>query len=957
MSVSSSSSSSSSSSGSSSSTSRSSSRSSRSTRDTAQCEEDAIEDLRQRELALPASRAMIRFRGGTKEWKANMYMTRASKRVGDAEYNEKQRLRREERVPGCPEEGWKEYDKWLADNPKTEDREKEEKRKELKIMTFGDLYNLNRRKQNQKALEDMLAAGLYVKKGRPALPPGAAAIPKAAIEPISLDEMVILGEPNAFKNVDYQIKIPNEYVRVAAYLGVSVINVDQAPLKWGMFRFSTWDELKKSSRNGYLYNARAALAGVVGYISNPPESGPNGEKVRRYLEYSEANDKYYLDLEKDLVDDVAEGEDEEPIVVADADVAPKPPRPEKKRPRAVDGPVKAKKLVWSRNPIRIVEFMLAVNMDPFFVVQETSDQAYTIANARASALASVCYTYLRYLLKNKQEKSDVFRKVLNWSHIFERYTRVAKRITGDKHASQQTTQEKLENTAEWSLWREKAMEFIQRYFVITDQGVKIRTRKEGFTPWWPGHPDKMRLRKAVLDDKDKEVELREKDLLPWWRASYAETEKDRDAPNLRELRDAVMVAVYSLLAPIRLDWATVEIMDTEGFNKFKLDKQANDEAKVAMEGGAPAAIAAAVAAPVKGRRKKFNINIIVVDDKKNPTRADMAYFGQMKNIDSFNVKPVPKYVRSESPLCEQLILAFLRERNAVGFKSHCLFPFSTYRGNELRGQEEGVKAMNCFSNSALGERLADLAWDLVRKNFTETLMRRSYITWFWTNTDAKGRLVNDPLNTDVWNKLLPSVHQNSKDANLGYIKGVLKDFQDWLAAHPKASVIEREAKRRELSTKALTEEGAYENTAEGQDPEVDSDDKKNNRELQAVIAAAKKEEAAKVNELRRSRRLAKEPVEPQGAQPPQPLPPKAQAPKAAQQVAVPLAQVAAPKKVKAQKAAPPPPPPPPAPKPPAVKKVALKKLVLPKKKPEPAPEPVQRPGKRAVRKNNKFFGE
>lgn len=948
MSVSSSSSSSSGSS--SSSSSRSSSPSSR---DTAQCEDDFIDDLRQREAALPASRAMIRFRGGTKEWKANMYMARASKRVGDAEYNEAQRKRREEKVPGCPEEGWKAYEKYLEVNPEADAKDKEEKRKELKVMTFGDLYNLNRRKQNQRALEDMKAAGLYVKPGRPALPPGAAAIPKAAIEPISLDEMVILGEPNAFKNVDYQIKIPDQYVRVAAYLGVSVISVDQAPLKWGMFRFSTWDELKKSSRNGYLYNARAALAGVVGYISNPPESGPNGDKVRRYLEYSEAGDKYYLDLEKDLVD---EGGEDEELVVADADVAPKPPRPEQKRPRQLSPnapPKKSKKIQWTRNPIRIVEFMLSVNMDPFYVVQETSDQAYTIANARASALASVCYTYLRYLLKNKQEKSDIFRKVLNWSHIFERYTRVAKRITGDKHASQQTTQEKLENTAEWSLWREKAVEFIQRYFVVGDQGVKIRTRKEGFKPWWPGHPDKMRLRKAVLDDKEKEVELQEKELLPWWRASYAETEKDRDAPNLRELRDAVMVAVYSLLAPIRLDWATTEIMDIEGFNKFKVDMKANDEAKAVVEGGGEGAIAAAGAAPVKGRRKKFNINIIVVNDKKNPTQADMAYFGQMKNIDSFKVKPVPKFIRSESPLCEQLILAFLRERNAVGFKSNCLFPFSTYRGNELRGQEEGIKAMNCFSNSALGERLADLAWDLVRKNFTETLMRRSYITWFWTNTDAKGRLVNDPLNTDVWNKLLPSVHQNSKDANLGYIKGVLKDFQDWLAAHPKASVIEREAKRRELSTKALTEEGAYGNTAEGQDPEIDSDDRKNNQELQVVIQAAKKEEQHKMNELRRSRRLAKEPVEAQ-VEPPPPQQPKAKK----VQVAIPIAQ-AAPKNAKVKKAAAAPPPPPPQP-------VFAKKVALPKqlkvakkpdaaKKPEPVPEPAQRPGKRQVRKNNKFF--
>jgi hypothetical protein len=215
--------------------------------------EEVIEDLRQKELALPASRAMIRFRGGTKEWKANMYIARASKRVGDQEYNEKQKARREEPVPGCPEEAWEAYKKWEGENPGATSLQREAKRKELKVMNYGDLYNHNRRLQNQRALEDMKAAGLYVKIGRPAIPPGAAAIPRAAIEPITMDEMVILGEPNAFKNVEYQIKIPEQYVRVAAYLGVSVINVDQAPLKWGMFRFSTWDELKKSSRNGGFF--------------------------------------------------------------------------------------------------------------------------------------------------------------------------------------------------------------------------------------------------------------------------------------------------------------------------------------------------------------------------------------------------------------------------------------------------------------------------------------------------------------------------------------------------------------------------------------------------------------------------------------------------------------------------------------------------------------------------------
>ena len=892
--------------------------------------QEAAAELLEQERALPTNRAIIRYRGGTAEWRANMYMAAASKRAGNAEYNEEQLAhRRDLNKRGVTDLSGR-------------------------VLTNGEVYDLARAARRKEAREEAAKLGLYIKVGRPPLPPGVAAIPKKAIEPLSLDEMIILGEPKAFKNVDYQIKIPEHYVRVAAYLGVSVINVDQAPLKWGCFRFSTWDELKRATRNGYLGNARGALGGVVGYTTDPA----NAELVRRYLEYDAAADKYYLQLEKDLVEDGGEGEADDVVMEVEEDVPPPPIRLEPKRKMSPEAVAKReakaaakaaapRKIVWTRNPIRIVEFMLAVNIDPFFVVQETCDQAYTVANARASALASVCYCYLRYLLKNKQEKGDVFRKVLNWSHIFERYTRVAKRITGDKHASQQTTKEKLENTEEWSLWREKALEFMQRYFVIDGSGrVSVRTKAQGFTPWWLGHPQQMRLRKTVLENVDKEVvDLREKELLPWWRAEYAETEKDRERPNMRELRDAVMAACYSLLAPIRLDWATVEIMDSAEFAKFRLDKKADDEQKARVEEGAPMAAAAA-----PKRRKKFNINILVVDDLANPTRADMAWFGQMKNIKSFKEQPVPKYIREESPLCEQIILAFLRERNAVGFQSSCLFPYSTYKGEELRAQEtKGSKAMNCFNNTAFGERLADLAWDLVRKNFTETLMRRSYITWFWTNTDAKGRLVNNPLNTTVWDKLLPSVHQNSKDANLGYIKGVLDEYQKWLLDHPKANVVERERVRRELSIKALTEEGAFGNTAPGADPEVDRDDKREKQEVFEAIQVAKKEEQAKVAELRRSRRLAGKdlPI----AAPPAPAvkpvvqkkaagePPAPPAPKKAPVVAV------APKKIAPKQA-------PVAPK--AAVKVAQKAAPVAAKRAEEAAEGLRRGG-RERKGNQRYF--
>ena len=647
------------------------------------------------------SRAFIRYEAGSAVWRAKQYEVQATARARSDEYRAWQRQN------------------WAAKK---------------------DEYNKQRHEQRMAAIADLKARGYVIKTGRPAMPPGAVAIPTKAIEPVTLDELVVLGDPRVFEKVDYQIKVPDAYDRVKTYLGVSVINVDVSPLKWGMWRFAAWDELRKATRFGYISNARNALGGDVGYLTDPK----NAEKRDHYLFYDAAQDKVYDDMEKNIVPEVGEEADKaEELEPADS----------KK------GTGKAK--VFSRNPIRVVRFMLALpEFDPWFVVQQTCDQSYTIANARASALASCCYAYLRYLYKSGQYKGEEFRKVLMWSHVFERYTRIAKRITGDKHASQQTTEEKLANTVAWDTWREEALKFLGRYFIIKGDAVEIRTRAKGYKPWWPGRPTEMRGRPTVLDNEDKEVVIRPKQLLPWWKADY---DTGQGGPSLRELRDCAMLACYSLMAPIRLDWATVEIMNGAEFKKFQVDKAAAETQQIEE------AAAADPMAPKK-RKRKFNVNIIVVENDAAgmPVSASMAYFGQMKNIASFKITPVPKYVRRESPLCENIILAFLRERKRLGFDSMCLFPYSTFTGLELKPRDPDLKQMNCFNNSAFGERLADISWELTGKNFTETLMRRSYITWFWTQTDKHGELLNNPLDTTVWDVLLPSVHQNSKDANLGY---------------------------------------------------------------------------------------------------------------------------------------------------------------------------------------------
>jgi hypothetical protein len=84
--------------------------------------------------------------------------------------------------------------------------------------------------------------------------------------------------------------------------------------------------------------------------------------------------------------------------------------------------------------------------------------------------------------------------------------------------------------------------------------------------------------------------------------------------------------------------------------------------------------------------------------------------------------------------------------------------------------------MKCFTNAAFGERLADLSHLLTGRNFTETLFRRSYITWFWKQPG------NDPLKEEVW---------EVRGVLLAFPQGVLQEKRP-----PEEAVALREPERR-----------------------------------------------------------------------------------------------------------------------------------------------------------------
>jgi hypothetical protein len=750
-------------------------------------------------------RALKRFSAGTGQWLDNMYTVQQMKRAHDDEYKEKMRS------------NW------------------DSKKKE---------YNKKRQEKRQDALKDLKAKGfpiyeddkgvlhMDVRCGRKKLPAMIAAVPLAMIQPVGVQDIILLNDPDFLRNVADSIPVPERgegIFDLQGYLGVKeIIIVKNAP-KWGMFYHSTWDELAVSSRVSNVGNARRSMKNdVIDYVSL------NKALAERYFYYNPDQDQWIRDLEEKaekLDRKVAELAAEEDLDIVKVPV------------NRVRYGGKEKEQPFTQNPLRIVQFMIDANVDPWKIVLGTCET--TMANAKASSLASCCYAYLRNMYSKREHsgmKAELFHKVLTWSFIFERYTMVAKKETMDRHAAQLTSPEKAANTVSWDSWQAVVYAYLKNFFVFSGargDEVRIRTKAEGYKPFFKlpgGRPHAMRKRVTKLDDGSKHVY--EPDLLPWWRPDYNQVrsqEKTDDRPNLRELRDCAMLAIYAFLAPIRLDWATTEVMTSEEFEKYIENKEAAERVKQVGD------------LKFKAGFAKKNILVVKFQDGE-PVKVIGAFFNKMKNIAAFKKTPVEKFLDEEDKthpkLATNIILAFLKERVRLKFNSQCLLPFSTYLSDKFAEDEvdeQDKRKGKCFTNPSFGERLADLAHLLTGKNFTETLFRRSYITWFWKQPG------NDPLKEEVWAKLLPSVHQNSKSANLGYIKAydaqVNAKELEWKAANPGKAV--PSAKVDEFRRLIVLEAAGMLEGASNFDPEVDKYDQDKNVEVVKDLEKSIREELLK----------------------------------------------------------------------------------------------------------------
>lgn len=787
------------------------------------------------------------------------------------EEEEKQRQKDEEDAKRAdppafvtPERALKRYDagspQWY-DNQYTVQRMRRQRSDEYKKKQLehyhanSDRFNEQRKARRQEALKEMKSLGLPVTEtkeglltmrvGRPCVPPQAMMVPLSMIKPIEMGSMVLLGEPDMLKNIRDFIDVPGKADTVfdlQGYLQIKQILISKSPLKWPMFTQGAWDELAPKTRSQYVSNARLAMSNeVIDYAKTYPE-------LAKTLFYYNPNEDEWIDrLNKKQAKD-SDDEEEEP----EQKVVPASGRERVGKDKSGN---------FTQNPLRIVQFMVEVNMDPWKVVLGTCET--TQANSKASALASCCYAYLRFLYNEKKYDTELFRKVLYWSFIFARYTFVARKQTQDRHASQLTSEEKVKNTEKWDVWQSRVMWYLSQYFIIgPGDRVEIRTKSKGYKPYFPlpnGMQHRMRVKKTTLDDGTKHTF--DPELLPWWRPDYNDKRRlanTDDRPNLRELRDCAMLAVYAFLAPIRLDWATVVLMSRADLDKYKEKKADAEKAKI-------------VAGQVTKKRGPQNKNIVEVDDVKNPKEIVRAYFGKMKNIKAFAEKPVPKdmdkgvkeseHNPKHPTLARNILLAFLKERVDRDFRSECLFPFSTEKGDDLRVDDEGKT--QCFENNSFGERLANLSHLLTNKNFTETLMRRSFISWFWKQ---KG---NDALNEQHWKRLLPNIHQNSKSANLGYIKEYNEEIQREVEKYRAENkikaggavppeVIERIRHAQQL--KVLEREGMLE-TAANFNPEEDKDDEKMRKKVQEELKDAIKEQADTKKEIQEENKKLDEVIE------------------------------------------------------------------------------------------------
>lgn len=272
-----------------------------------------------------------------------------------------------------------------------------------------------------------------------------------------------------------------------------------------------------------------------------------------------------------------------------------------------------------------------------FINTQPNAQANMYAKAGLSYTSQGLYDSIYDRQRKGLANSTGYRDQLKKMMVFSVLNKKTKKISYESHINQEACEERITNTVPWNDWKELAKRFIR---------VQL-TKKE---------------------------------------------------PSTRDKQEALVVALYSMIPPVRLDWNDVEVRRSKG------GKVLNSQ---------------------KGEVGK---NILYL----SPSGAIM-FWGEFKNADSF---------KAELPL-KQDIPADL---------------YKVMKKTIPDGNNEPLKIPN-FSTF-----LSTLANDITGKNFSNRLMRSSYIRWWHDNNSGSGV---DVMKTK---KMMRELHQTNIEVHLAYDK-------------------------------------------------------------------------------------------------------------------------------------------------------------------------------------------
>jgi len=199
-----------------------------------------------------------------------------------------------------------------------------------------------------------------------------------------------------------------------------------------------------------------------------------------------------------------------------------------------------------------------------------------------------------------------------------------------------------------------------------------------------------------------------------WRHKAAQFVDANKEPSctFEQRRDAMLIACYSLIPPIRNNWATVEV------------------------GTKPPS--------AKDRR-----NVIVFEPGvKGALGKITTYWGDFKNRKSFEGQ-LPLAI----PVTDSTLLARMHEYRK-SLKSRWFLP------------KAGWSSDTHFTEGELGKRLGDLTMKIVKKRFTSTRMRASFIT-----TSHKE---HQEIDLAELHKVMKELHQTNVEVHLAYSKHLLR---------------------------------------------------------------------------------------------------------------------------------------------------------------------------------------